>query len=884
MYRVLPVVLLVLSGCREPGAVQALVQVEADVQATCIALDLLSTDGELLKTQLVPRPTGKDDVNIAIFQKGTSAEEPALPDALQLQARALWGTECQEPLFYNGKSSSSPVAFKAGEIQSVTLPLSRPDADEDSDRDGFVADSQKGPDCDDTSGQSSPVAQEACDASADLNCNKLLGCDDAMCSAATCSRPVTSLAFSAVGDRAVDECVEVSVVRRGRDGEPTDPNHPTELQLGTDALAGLTFHEAPGCATPARTSFLIAPKESSVRFFAKGTRAGARTLFANASGVAQASLPYNLIPGPTAQVRFTSEEKPVLAGECLPVTLERQDKYGNATSTGPGSVTLAPTSGTETAFYSEQACGSGSRLSVAEAEFGVKSSLDLYFRSELANVFVLRASGIGADATRSQTVNPAPPQKLKLTLTPPETGKTLLAGECSRAATVEATDAFGNRSPPVPGTSVTLSAPPNKGVGFYGNAGCTVPLADAALSLGDTGGIASFHYKIKTGGEPIELTASLGSFTDSKSQTVTPAVRRGACTLAANEASVECPLGTNLNNRKKSFVVFQATTTEDTPRTSFIRCQLKSDDKVTCNRQIGGGAKVAQIQWQVVEMASGLKVQQLESACNSTTGASIPIPIPEPIVDPSKAFLLFSGVTKDGTNVSANEFVTVQFSADHSKVELTMDPLETCSTSANYTVQVVEWEGLKVKRGLIPGPITSSPFYSTGDSFTEMEARQSIVLSTFRLPAGDDQSNLCNRMVRAEILPSEAKVGFTRGFNSCNAPELTGVAWERIQFPSNTTVQARTLEVGDGVATAKATLSPVDMSRTLLLASNQQYNGQGNGETSHRASDLLGIGTGRLLLTSPTELEVRRDAYASPADPSKPDAAKWTVYAVQLEP
>src|SRR6218665_603366 len=183
MYRVLPVLLLVLSGCSDPGAVQARIQFDPDVQATCIALDLLSNDGAVLKTQLVPRSEGKNEANIGVFRGD-------FPQDIQLQARALWGTECQEPLFYNGKSQAAPVSFKSGVTGSVTLTLFRPDPSEDADQDGFVAAALGGPDCDDSRGDSSPKAQqEVCDANAALNSNGQLGCDDALCSGvSTCLR------------------------------------------------------------------------------------------------------------------------------------------------------------------------------------------------------------------------------------------------------------------------------------------------------------------------------------------------------------------------------------------------------------------------------------------------------------------------------------------------------------------------------------------------------------------------------------------------------------------------------------------------------------------------------------------------------------------------
>ncbi|ATB32614.1 hypothetical protein [Melittangium boletus] len=863
MYRVLPVLLLVLSGCRDPGAVQALIKLDTGVEASCIALDLQSSDGTVLKTQLVPRPEGKNDANIAVFRGD-------FPQDLRLQARALWGTrECNEPLFYNGKSQAPSVSFKSGEVVPVELSLSRPGEEEDSDRDGFVAASLDGPDCDDSTGDANPkAAQDVCDASADLNCNGQLGCDDVTCSAKTCSQVAASLEFtSASVERGVGECVAVVVERRDRNDEPTAPNYITEIQLGSSVSEGLTFHQDSDCKQSDLTTVSIDKRQASVRFYAKGTKIGERKLLANSTGLAHGELNYKLRAGDAAQVVFSSVEDSVQAGACRPVILERQDIYGNQTSAGPKVVTLTPSPSAQTAFYGDPACG-GTQLSTAD--FAAQSSLILYFRSKLANVFPLNVSGIGSTVTRNVTVYPAPPSKIELALTPPLPGKTLLAGECSQVATVKTSDEFNNPSSPATG-SVDLSGQTGMGVSFYSDSECKTGTTTA--SFGGTAGTANFYFKIKTGGVPVELSASLSGLTEKQSQTVTPTVRRGTCTMDANSGSKECTIDPKLNSRGQSFLVFQATSTDDTPRSSFVRCQLKDDNKVLCNRQRGGGSNAVQIQWQVVEMPRGLKVQQLEGTCSSSTGTGTSIPVLLPIADPAKAFLLYSS-SKDGTSASANDFVTVKFNGDHTKVDIAMDPLQTCNTEV-YSVQVVEFDGVSVTRGTVPGAIVQSPFFAN-DTFTEADANQSILMSTFQSNAGDDKLNLCNRMVRGEIDASASRLSFTRGFNNCNAPKLSELSWERIQFPANTSVQARTLEVGNGVSSAKATISAVDMSRTLLLASNQIHSGQGNGETSNASTDTLAIATGRLVLNSPTELEVRRDVAV--------DSARWTVYAVQLEP
>ncbi|MBM7117459.1 hypothetical protein [Archangium primigenium] len=881
MSRVLPVLLLSLAACSKPGAVQALITVDPQVQASCIALEVRSTtDDTLLKEERVPVATlqGKDKdqdkANIAVFQG-------ALPKDVRLQARALWGADgCTGTLLYNGKSAPVAANFSSADIVTVPVTLSPPGPDEDSDRDGFVAAAQGGPDCDDDSDKANPKAQqETCDASADLNCDGKRGCDDNTCSAvSTCSRVATSIAFAtAPMNPGVGQCVEVSVVRRDAKGAPTAPNYATGVTPTTSAPDGVSFHQNSDCQTPALTTFTIEPKQSSVRFYVKGVKIGANQLRADAEDFQRTVVPYNLRAGDASQVAFASEAQSIQAGSCVALILERRDVYGNPTENGPlKTIRLTPTpANAKTAFYSSAGCADNTRLpaptaGTQSADFNTQTSLVLYFRSELATTFTLEVKDIGTAVTRAQEVTAAPASNIELTLTPPDTGKSLLAGECSKVAVVRTTDAFGNAISPVSGL-VTVSAPLETGIGFYTDAACgTAVLAGGNVT--SAGGTASFYFKSKTGGQPADITASVDGRTSVKSVTITPTVRRGPCDISGGQNSSDCAITPKLNSRGKSFLVFQATSTETDPRHTSVRCRLNGDDRVQCFRK-DNNPKPIQVQWQVVEMPSGLRAQQFETSCTSNVIA--PITLTTPVTDATRAFVLYSSTT-GGNVLSANDFVTVQLTGTN-RVDLAVDPAQGCNNDALYTVQVVEFDGSKVTRGLIPGPTEDSTF-SVGDVFTPEEAGRSALLATFRTSVGDDTANLCNRTLRGSIDAAASQLRFSRSYDTfCPTPALTGVSWERIQFPTGTVVQAVAPVALDGALTTKATLATaVDTSRTLLLAGTQAHNGQSSGETSHKATAKSGVVTGRLVFTSPTEVEVRRDLSTGPA--------QWSVYAIQLNP
>jgi|GEM_PF-2491105 len=871
MYRVLPVLLLVLSGCSDPGAVQARIQFDPDVQATCIALDLLSNDGAVLKTQLVPRSEGKNEANIGVFRGD-------FPQDIQLQARALWGTECQEPLFYNGKSQAAPVSFKSGEVESLTLSLTRPGPDEDSDQDGFVAASRNGPDCLDSRGDANPKAQqESCDASADLNCNGRLGCDDAMCSGVTttCSWVATSLSFKTSPISAgVGECVAVTVERHDRNGQPTAPNYRTEFQPSASKLEGLSFHSDSDCKKVSLSTVSIDEKQIAATFYVRGIQIDARQLLATSAGLELASLNYTLRAGRAVKIVVLSPEGPINAGSCADVLLQRQDEFGNPTTSGPSTVSLLiPAATTQTAFYvhSDNSSSCGPSEKVTQADFSGQSSLKLKFKSERANDFALKFAGIGPELTRDQIVLPLSPTKVELSLTVPSGGKTLLADDCSPKATVKTLDVYGNDSPPAAGNPVALVAPAENNVSFFSDAECKNSVSTAPFA--GTANTADFYFKVKSGGV-FNLKASLSPEFESTPQSVTvaPVVRRNQCTLFANTNSIDCPISPKLNDLNKSFLVFQATTLDEAPSSSYVRCYLKDPSNINCSRYQSSNSGVANIQWQIVERASGLTVQHKEKSCNSGTGVTFDI---SPVIL-SKAFVLFSS-SQDGGAADVNDFVTVRFNGN-SKVDVAMSSQGVCNGNGEkFSLQVVEFDGASVTRDTtdkmadkVPSPI------DVDTAFTLEDAKHSILLSTFQTLATNSDL-ICNRMVRGEVGLLAGKLNFSRGATgSCNSPAVPVIAWERIQFPANVNVQQRVLDAAatDGVVTTA--ISSVDMTRTLLLTSTQVSSGQGNGETSHIDTDSLGVATGRLRFNSSTEVALTRD--------DTRDTSRWTVYAAEFNP
>ncbi|WP_095976789.1 putative metal-binding motif-containing protein [Melittangium boletus] len=851
MHRAALLLLLVLAGCnRDQGALQAVIQFDPEVRASCISLDLLKTDGTVLQSQQLMRPSDRTELRVAVF-RGT------LPQDIQLQARALWGSGCEGALLFNGQSAPVSSRFEPGEVRQVSLDLQRPPASMDMDRDGFIAQRWGGPDCDDDREERRPGAdvQEMCDGSDDLNCDGKRGCDDATCSARSCERMPASLSFISVAQEPIaGQCSRPVILERvDAVGIATKPGFATPLRLGTTLPQGVTFHSDAACTSTPFTP-AIAAGSSQVTFYVRGTTSGGGQLTAASTGLNPAALSHGILAGPGTRPVFTTPSRTSRAGECTPaISFEWRDAFGNLALGKPKSLSLSTT--TNAVLYQDAACQMALPLPANTAE---ASSFSVYLRGTVPGTAEVVAVG-GTDITERQvqTVNPGEAKKLEF-FNP--SVQTLLAGECSSPVTVRVLDEFGNQTALSTDSSIALSSNLG-GFGFYPESGCTG--ADSStLSLPAGAKEARFRFKGKTGGN-VTITAALSTLTPAtQAHEIIPAVRRGSCTLAKNQKTKTCPITPQLRDLTKSFLVFQATTTTDNPNDSFVHCKLERT-QVSCGRV--GTQEDANIQWQVVELASGLRVQHLVSGCTGLTTS-----VKFNAVDMNKSFVLYSS-SQIGTKTGSNDFAGVQL-VSPTQVDIVLN--YDCNEHT-YVVQVVEFEGATVSRDN-KGPMTTSEMSATGLE-PEQETARTVLLSTLQTTVETD-ADICNRMVRAEISTVNS-VAFTRGADATNCAnaDVARIHWERISFPAGTRVQSKVLTVGDKNKIATATLdTPVDATRTLLLSSSQINGGQANGETSYRAKDIPGVAAGRLTLTPSGQLQVERDADLA--------QARWTSYAIQLEP
>ena len=370
---------------------------------------------------------------------------------------------------------------------------------------------------------------------------------------------------------------------------------------------------------------------------------------------------------------------------------------------------------------------------------------------------------------------------------------------------------------------------------------------------------------------PPSLTPTNTPVPPSSTPTITPTpgpvvvtVNRETCNIEDGLSSVACSISPALTDTSKTFVIFQATSSNNTPNSSNVRCYIASTTTITCERN--GTTGPVNIAWQTAEFSSGVTVQHLQPGCSGLT-----INVPITAVDMSKTFLLHSQ-ERDGINQSQDDFRSVELTSS-TNVQIRFGG-GTCG-AIQQALQVVEFTGASVTRGVL------STFTGLSQSVTglaSINSSKSILLYSWIVSSDTTIPEMCERMVRGEIA-SATSLSFSRGDRSavCGDVTIDEISWERIEFTgAGTSVQQVQPSMAAGTGTTNATITSIDTGRTIVFAGGQSVNGQSIGEGSYAGDDVIGAMIGRHTLTSSTNLQVVRD--------DTNGTATWTSYVVEFGP
>lgn len=446
---------------------------------------------------------------------------------------------------------------------------------------------------------------------------------------------------------------------------------------------------------------------------------------------------------------------------------------------------------------------------------------------------------------------------------------TLQAGRCSTAVTVETQDPLGNVIPAGARTTIHLTAAPSTGFRFYSDSECATPIT--SLTLQASRSRVTFYVRGTTA-QSVQITASATNWLPaSQSETILPVVRTGTCTLPSGGTSVTCPISPAQIDRTKTLLFFQASSNDNSPDSASLRCSLSARDAITCSRNGGNGASdpAVRIQWQTAELVSGINVQHLQASCEGTPLIELPI---QPVSSLQNAFLLVSS-EKNGVTQGDDDYYAASLFEGDGEFHVDLEFSVNCIASWRASVQVVEFEGADVTRGLT-GSMTDNRLVVS--NLPAVDLASTMLLFTYRT-SGAAGPALCDRVLRGE-LTSPTSITFSRGAGAedCTDAIIDSISWERIEFGGGMSMQHFLVSMDEGVQTTTVPITAVDPTRTLVFATGQMQSGQAGGETSYAEDDVIGTSLGWHILTSPTTLEVTRG--------SGEGVAQWNSTVLQIDP
>jgi hypothetical protein len=420
----------------------------------------------------------------------------------------------------------------------------------------------------------------------------------------------------------------------------------------------------------------------------------------------------------------------------------------------------------------------------------------------------------------------------------------------------------------------------------FSNNGCTAGTSSVAFTGNNA--TATFYVKALTGGS-YTATASAAAFSDGVlALTVTDLVRRPQVAIADGQSDGLSPAFPAVLSR--TFLVFQAVNasgTNDAPADANVRCGLVAASvgsaQVSCHRE--GTSGVVTVAAQVVTLPTGITVvHQTAAVTAGTTGTPFDVTVTNS--PRGTSFLLFSQST-DGADNQANDFWSAEFQSDtnvrvrQSSPALSLQPPVTrFDASGGLSLQLVQLTGAAVDRGNVASTGNGGTFAS--NTITPRALERTLALFTARSnDTGNAGENLaiCRRRLRATLATD--KVTFTRGNGAngaCTNNNVEELRWERAFLPAFAAVQSADITLADATSEGPSTgaLTAVDTSRSILLSASQGPGGQGGGETTYAANDLVGAALATFSFDNDTTVRARRG--------SSTGSARFTVQVVTFSP
>lgn len=304
----------------------------------------------------------------------------------------------------------------------------------------------------------------------------------------------------------------------------------------------------------------------------------------------------------------------------------------------------------------------------------------------------------------------------------------------------------------------------------------------------------------------------------------------------------------------KSFLIFQTRSDSNRPVGSTVRGRMASSTSLEFVR-VTDESSTINIQWYVVEYASGVKVQrgsltESSGTVNTTITAVAAL---------NQAF-----VTWSKTPITAD----YQWGDDDS-ILLELTTTSNLQMRANYesSNHVIWWQVIEFTNPsdiLVQKGTTSLTGTSTSVDAslgTTVNLQKAFVLAGYR--ATGSSASIGRRMARARLVNSST-VRFDRDAADAGEP-INEIAWQVVELRDGSKVQSGSVNFSSGTSQQTFAITSVDTTRAIAFASAQPANGQSMGKSPYVADDVIGVASATFALSS-TSVTARRNNTAASAD------------------
>lgn len=329
------------------------------------------------------------------------------------------------------------------------------------------------------------------------------------------------------------------------------------------------------------------------------------------------------------------------------------------------------------------------------------------------------------------------------------------------------------------------------------------------------------------------------------------AVQSGTATSSGNGTTTASITSVDTT---KSFLIFQTRSNSNRPVGSTVRGRIASSTSLEFVR-VTDETSAINIQWYVVEYASGVKVQR-GSLTESTSTVNTSI---TPVSAVNRAFVTWSKtpVVAD-YNWDDDDSVVLELTST-SNLQMRANYL-----TSNHTIwwQVIEFTDaadILVQKGSTS--LTGTSTSVDASLGTSVNLQKAFVLTGYR--AQGNSSSIGRRMIRARLINSST-IRFDR--DAANAAEpVNEIGWQVVELRDGSTVQSGSVNFSSGTSQQAISISSVDTTRAIAFASAQPALGQSMGKSPYVGDDIAGVASATFALSS-SSITARRNNTAATAD------------------